>query len=142
MGNVIAVVNGLPPAIKAGWVLWMAWAVAQVVWYRRAHGGATRAAQPAAVAPVARRRPDTRLDSRADARSESRADARAESRAHAPAGASADTAPSDAAASVAAALPVVDLSDIRAAAEGPSRSSDSAPPRGSILGLDPRPSTN
>jgi hypothetical protein len=117
MVDVITVVNELPPAIKAGWMIWIGWAAVQVIWYRRAHVAAMQAAmprvvQPATPPPAPRRRPESRPVRR------------------------------DAAAPVAA-LPAIDLSDIRAAAEGSSMEDEDAPQlAGSILGLDPRPSAN
>jgi hypothetical protein len=32
----VEVLIGLPLSIKIGWAVWLAWAVAQAVWYRRA----------------------------------------------------------------------------------------------------------
>ena len=116
MVDVITVVNELPPAIKAGWVIWIGWAAMQAIWYRRAHVAAMQAAtprvvQPATPPPAPRRRPESRPVRR------------------------------DAAAPAAAPLPAIDLSDIRAAAEGSSMEDEDAPElAGSILGLDPRPS--
>jgi len=120
MVDVITVVNELPPAIKAGWMLLIGWAAVQVIWYHRARVAATqvvraptpRVVQPAMPPPVPRRRSEARPVRR------------------------------DAAAP-AAALPAIDLSDIRAAAEGSSMEDEDAPElAGSILGLDPRLSAN
>jgi hypothetical protein len=117
MVDVITVVNELPPAIKVGWMIWIGWAAVQVLWYHRAHVAATQAAMPRVVQPSppppAPRRRPESRPARRDA------------------------------AAPAAALPAIDLSDIRAAAEGSSMADEDAPPlAGSILGLDPRPSAN
>ena len=119
MNEVIAIVHALPLAIKAGWVIWMAWVAAQVVWYRRARVAAadTPAVQPATAPPVARRRPEPRPDPRPEPRSDRQ-----------------EAAPAT------ASLPALDLSMIFDQA---SASDESTPqPAGSILGLDPRPSSN
>ena len=113
MVDVITVVNGLPPAIKAGWLVWIGWAAVQVIWYRRARVTGTqvvqaatpRVVQPAPASPAPRRRPESRPVRR------------------------------DAAAP-ASTLPAIDLSDIRAAAEGSSMADEDAPQlAGSVLGL-------
>ena len=119
MNDVIATVQALPLAIKAGWVIWMAWVAAQVVWYRRARVAATGtpSGQPATAPPVARRRPEPRPDLRPEPQPV-RQDVAAAS----------------------AALPALDLSVIFDQASAPD---DSTPQRaGSILGLDARPSSN
>jgi hypothetical protein len=36
VANVIASMHELPTEITIGWILWLAWAAAQVIWYRRA----------------------------------------------------------------------------------------------------------
>jgi hypothetical protein len=123
VNEVIAIVHALPLAIKAGWVIWMAWVAAQVVWYRRARvaAAATPAVQPATAPPVARRRPEPRPEPRPDPRPEPRS-VRQE------------------AVPATASLPALDLSMIFDQA---SASDESTPqPAGSILGLDPRPSSN
>ena len=122
MNEVIAIVLALPLTIKAGWVVWMAWVAAQVVWYRRARvaGTTTLAVQPAAAPPVARRRPEPRPDPRPE-----------------PQTVRPETVP---AAAATAALPALDLSVIFDQA---SAADDSTPQQtGSILGLDRRPSSN
>jgi len=117
MVDVITVVNELPPAIKAGWMIWIGWAAVQAIWFHRARLAATEAVQPRVVQPVMptpapRRRPESRPVRRETA------------------------AP-------AAALPTIDLSDIRAAAEGSSMADEDVPQMaGRILGLDQRPSAN
>ena len=120
MVDVIAIVNGLPPSLKAGWMIWIGWATVQAIWFHRARIAATqgvqpatpRVMQPAMPSPAPRRRPESRPVRR------------------------------DAAAP-AATLPAIDLSDIRAAAEGSSMTDEDASQlAGSILGLDPRPSAN
>jgi len=124
MVDVITVVNQLPPELKAGWVIWMGWAAVQAIWFHRARVAAThgvqpimpRVVQPTMPSPAPRRRPESR-PVRRDA-----------------------AAP---AAAPAAALPAIDLSDIRAAAEGSSLGDEDAPQMAaSILGLDSRPSAN
>ena len=124
MVDVITVVNQLPPELKAGWVIWIGWAAVQAIWFHRARVAATqgvqpmtpRVVQPAMPSPAPRRRPESRPESRPVRR---------------------DTA------APAAALPAIDLSDIRAAAEGSSLADEDAPQMAaSILGLDSRPSAN
>jgi hypothetical protein len=125
VADVITTVNALPLAIKAGWLIWVAWAAAQALWYRRARVAGSVAQAP--VAPAARRRPEARPDPRPELRSERRS-VRQE--------AAAPSAPPEPASS----LPAIDLSDIVAAAER-SASADAGTSRagGSILGLDSRP---
>ena len=128
MADVITTVNALPLAIKAGWMIWMAWAAAQVTWYRRARVAA--AAAQASTPPVARRRPEPRPAPRSEPRP-----VRQEAAAT-PAAMPAPTEP-------ASPLPAIDLSDIVAAAERSSaRDERTTHQAGSILGLDPRPSAN
>jgi len=118
----MAFVNTLPLAIKAGWGIWIAWAAAQVMWYRRARVVAAPVVQAPKPAPVARRQAEPRPEPRA-VRQES-------------APASPDAEPSSS-------LPMIDLSDILAAADQPSAREARTPRQtGSILGLDPRPSSN
>jgi sRNA-binding protein len=129
MSDVIALVGGLPPAITAGWMIWMAWMAVQVMWYRRARVATTKAARPAAVAPAVARRDAAPRPTREAAPRPAREEAPRPAR--------------EDASALPAPLPAIDLSDIRAAAERPSKAGDSAPqPAGSILGLDPRPSAN
>ncbi len=54
MANVIASMNELPTEITIGWMLWLAWAAAQVIWYRRART-VIPAVQPAAAPRMPRR---------------------------------------------------------------------------------------
>ena len=120
MNEVIAIVQALPLAIKAGWVIWMAWVAAQVVWYRRARVAATTtpAVQPAAAPPVARRRSEPRPDPRSEPRPDHQ----------------------EAAPVTTSSLPALDLSVIFDQA---SAADDGTPQQtGSILGLGPRPSSN
>lgn len=130
MADSMAFVNTLPLAIKAGWGIWIAWAAAQVMWYRRARVAAAPVVQAPKPAPVARRRPEPRSEPRPEPSPEPRA-VRQES-----APASPDAEPSSS-------LPMIDLSDILAAADQPSAREARLPRQtGSILGLDPRPSSN
>lgn len=129
MADVITTVNALPLAIKAGWLIWMAWAAAQVLWYRRARVAGSVA--HASVPPVARRRPEVRPDPRPELRSEPRPEPR-------PVRQEAASTPEPA--EPASSLPAIDLSDILAAAErSPSADAGASRAGGSILGLDPRP---
>ena len=129
MADVITTVIGLPLAIKAGWLIWMAWAAAQVLWYRRARVAGSVAHVP--VAPAARRRPEARPE----LRSEPRPDPRPEPR---PVRQEAASTPEPA--EPVSSLPAIDLSDILAAAErSPSADAGTARAGGSILGLDSRP---
>lgn len=63
MANLLASLNGLPAVVKVGWIVWMAWGTAQVLWYRRARlATAPLASAPAthagpASAPGRRQRP-------------------------------------------------------------------------------------
>ena len=126
MADSMAFVNTLPLAIKAGWGIWIAWAAAQVMWYRRARVAAAPVVQAPKPAPVARRQ--------AEPRPEPRPEPRAVRQESAPA--SPDAEPSSS-------LPMIDLSDILAAADQPSAREARTPRQtGSILGLDPRPSSN
>jgi hypothetical protein len=125
VADVISTVNALPPAIKAGWVIWLAWAAAQVMWYRRA-----RVAAPAvkpATPPVARRRPESRPEPRPESRLETRPEPR-------PVRREAKPASSPAAADVS--LPSIDLSDIVAAAERSSARDAGTPHPSGIPGLE------
>ena len=118
MADVIGTVNALPPAIKAGWVIWVAWAAAQVMWYRRAHmpAPAVKSTPP----PLARRRPEPRPASQPEPR---------------PVRPQAEAASSPAVADEAP--PPIDLSDIFAAADRSSaRDADRPHQSGSILGLE------
>jgi hypothetical protein len=125
----MAFVNTLPLAVKAGWVVWIAWAAAQVMWYRRARVAAPVVPAPKA-APVARRRPEPRPDPRPEPRPEPRAVRQ-------------EAAPASAQEEPTSSLPTIDLSDILAAADRSSAREQSTPHHpGSILGLDPRPSSN
>ena len=136
MADIITTVNGLPLVIKAGWLIWMAWAGAQVLWYRRARVAGSVA--QASVPPVARRRPDVRPDPRPELRSEPRPEPRAEPR---PVRQEAAAPPEPA--EPASSLPAIDLSDILAAAErSPSADAGTSRAGGSILGLDSHPSAN
>ncbi len=124
MADVIATVNALPPAVRAGWVIWVAWAAAQVLWYRRGRAEALAAKAPAP--PAARRRPEPRPGPRSE-----------------PKAAGQEPTAASAAGQPASSLPAIDLSDIVAAAERSSaRDERAARQAGSILGLDPRPSAN
>ena len=115
MADVIGTVNALPPAIKAGWVIWLAWAAAQVMWYRRARVAAP-AVKRATPPPVARRRPESRPEPH-------------------PVRQEAKPASSPAAADVP--LPSIDLSDIIAAAERSSARDAGTPHQSAgILGLE------
>jgi hypothetical protein len=119
VADVIGTVNALPPAIKAGWVIWLAWAAAQVMWYRRARVAAP-AVNRATPPPVARRRPESRPETPPEPR---------------PVRQEAKPASSPAAAD--AALPSIDLSDIIAAAERSSARDAGTPHQsGTILGLE------
>lgn len=60
MTEVVAIVDALPLSIRLGWAVWLGWAGAQVVWYRRAYVVAR--AVPSSPRPaVARPRPRTTL---------------------------------------------------------------------------------
>ena len=59
MANVIASMNELPTEITIGWILWLAWAAAQVIWYRRART-AIPAVQPVAPPRMPRRAAEPR----------------------------------------------------------------------------------
>ena len=50
MGDVLAVLADISPAIKLGWLVFAAWSAAQIVWYQRARMA------PAPVKPARRRR--------------------------------------------------------------------------------------
>lgn len=126
MADVIGTLNALPPAIKAGWVIWLAWAAAQVMWYRRARVAAP-AVKPATPPPVARRRPESRPEPRPESRPETRPEPR-------PVRQEAKPASSPAAADVS--LPSIDLSDIVAAAERSSARDAGTPHPSGILGLE------
>lgn len=128
MADVITTVNALPLAIKAGWMIWVAWAAAQVLWYRRARVAGSVA--QVSVPPVARRRPEARPDPRPETRPEPR-----------PVRQEAASTPEPA--EPVSSLPAIDLSDILAAAER-SASADAGASRAgsSILGLDSHPSAN
>jgi hypothetical protein len=54
---VLSSLNALPAAVKAGWVLWMIWGTAQVLWFKRARvtGPVVVSAPASAVAPHRRR---------------------------------------------------------------------------------------
>jgi len=120
MVDVITVVNQLPPELKAGWVIWIGWAAVQAIWFHRARVAATQGVQPMTPRVVQPAMPSPAPRRRPESRPVRR----------------------DAAAP-AAALPAIDLSDIRAAAEGSSLADEDAPQMAaSILGLDSRPSAN
>jgi hypothetical protein len=122
VADVIGTLNALPPAIKAGWAIWLAWAAAQVMWYRRARVAAP-AVKPATPPPVARRRPESRPEPRPESRPEPR-----------PVRQEAKPASSPAAADVS--LPSIDFSDIVAAAERSSARDAGTPHPSGILGLE------
>jgi hypothetical protein len=118
VADVIGTLNALPPAINAGWAIWLAWAAAQVMWYRRARVAAP-AVKPATPPPVARRRPESRPETRPEPR---------------PVRQEAKPASSPAAADVS--LPSIDFSDIVAAAERSSARDAGTPHPSGILGLE------
>jgi hypothetical protein len=59
MASLVALLKELPAPIAAGWVVFVAWVVVQMVWYRRAHVGAldaSPAVRPAAPSVPQKRR--------------------------------------------------------------------------------------
>jgi hypothetical protein len=57
VANLLTSLNELPLVVKIGWMLWMAWGTAQVLWFRRAHVMVPVAtvSAPAPAAPARRR---------------------------------------------------------------------------------------